>query len=95
MEKAFAKFDQTYERIVGGNGYESMRILTGMPTYGISFKGRGTSENNLYAALYGLAKKNYPMTTACCQTSRGGRGYGNLYSGHAYTLLDVFTLSNG
>lgn len=92
MEKAYAKFDQTYERIVGGNGFESMRVLTGMPTTGIAFKGSGVSESKLYAALYGLAKKNYPMTTSCCTTSPG---YGNLYSGHAYTLLDVFTLSNG
>lgn len=49
-------------------------------------------EDALYDALHGLAKKHYPMTTGCCTTDPG---YGNLVSGHAYTLLDVFTLSNG
>lgn len=90
MEKAYAKFDQTYERIVGGNGVESLRVLTAMPSTAITFK--GVNRDALYTALYGLAKKNHPMTTACCNTDPG---YGNLYSGHAYTLLDVFTLSNG
>lgn len=32
MEKAYAKLDQNYERIIAGMGYEGLRTLTGMPT---------------------------------------------------------------
>lgn len=38
MEKAYAKLDQNYDRIVGGNGDEGLRTLTGMPTDYISLK---------------------------------------------------------
>lgn len=31
LEKAFAKLDQNYDRIVGGWGKEGLRTLTGMP----------------------------------------------------------------
>jgi len=32
LEKAYAKLDQNYERIISGNGLEALRTLTGMPT---------------------------------------------------------------
>ena len=32
LEKAYAKLDQSYERIAGGSGHEGLRVLTGMPT---------------------------------------------------------------
>ena len=31
LEKAYAKVDQNYERLTGGNGDEAFRTLTGMP----------------------------------------------------------------
>lgn len=33
MEKAFAKLNQNYDRIQGGSGYESLRMLTNMPVF--------------------------------------------------------------
>jgi len=36
MEKAYAKLDQNYERIIAGMGYEGLRTLTGMPTVYLS-----------------------------------------------------------
>jgi hypothetical protein len=32
IEKAYAKLDQNYDRIIGGLGAEGLRTLTGMPT---------------------------------------------------------------
>jgi len=32
LEKAYAKLDQNYQRIVGGFGIEGLRTLTGAPT---------------------------------------------------------------
>lgn len=32
LEKAYAKLDQNYDRLVAGNGDEALRALTGMPT---------------------------------------------------------------
>lgn len=32
LEKAYAKLDQNYDRLAGGNGNEGMRTITGMPT---------------------------------------------------------------
>jgi hypothetical protein len=31
LEKAYAKLDQNYDRIIGGIGLEGLRTLTGMP----------------------------------------------------------------
>lgn len=90
LEKAYAKLDQNYERIIGGMGYEGLRTLTGMPTYYISH-GKGSDKAGSWKTLKALAGKNFPMTTPCCHN--GGK-YG-LVSGHAYTLLDVLALSDG
>lgn len=35
LEKAFAKLNQNYDRIIGGNGAEGLRALTGMPTFSL------------------------------------------------------------
>lgn len=91
MEKAYAKLDQNYERIIAGMGYEGLRTLTGMPTYYINNK-RGGAKDESWKLLKALADKNFPMTTPCCNNI--GETY-RLVSGHAYTLLNVLQLSNG
>ena len=48
LEKAFAKLDQNYDRIIGGNGREGLRTLTGMPTLYRSITNKGdTTEQRL------------------------------------------------
>jgi hypothetical protein len=90
MEKAYAKLDQNYERIIAGMGYEGLRTLTGMPTVYIS-NGRGADKDASWKKLKALAGRNFPMTTPCCHNG----GVDGLVSGHAYTLLDVVELSTG
>ena len=36
-EKAYAKFNQNYDRITGGSGYEGLKALTGMPVQRYQF----------------------------------------------------------
>lgn len=48
--------------------------------------------NALWKLVKPLAEKNYPMTTSCCHSRKP---YGGIYSGHAYTLLNLVELSNG
>jgi len=90
LEKAYAKLDGDYERIVAGMPYEGLRTLTGMPTTYVSLK-KGKDSDNTYKLLKKLADKNYPMTAPCCN----GGYYKGLVSGHAYTLLNVLELSTG
>lgn len=83
LEKAYAKLDQNYDRIVAGWGQEGLRTLTGMPTTNIAL---GLDKKDKLLPMHKhFADKNYPMTSGCCQ---GGGKYG-LISGHAYSLLDV------
>ena len=83
LEKAYAKLDQDYDRLVGGWGQEGLRTLTGMPTTNIQL---GSSKKASLLPMHKyFAGKNYPMTSGCCHS---GGVYG-LISGHAYSLLDV------
>ena len=93
MEKAYAKLDQNYERIIGGLGFEGLRTLTGMPTFYIShnYGTNATAVAESFTLLKALSEKNFPMTTPCCHNG----GVDGLVSGHAYTLLDVVELSTG
>jgi len=84
MEKAYAKLDQNYERIIAGMGYEGLRTLTGMPTAYIKLN-RGANLTATWNELKPLTGRNFPMTTPCCN----GAGVDGLVTGHAYTLLDL------
>tara|TARA_B110000977_G_C11022373_1_gene471836 strand:- start:888 stop:1112 length:225 start_codon:yes stop_codon:yes gene_type:complete len=50
MEKAYAKLDQNYERIIAGMGYEGLRTLTGMPTVYLSHA-RGANADASWTVL--------------------------------------------
>ena len=68
MEKAYAKLDQNYERIIGGMGYEGLRTLTGMPTVYLNhnYGTNATAVAESFTLLKALSEKNFPMTTPCC-----------------------------
>ena len=90
LEKSFAKLDQSYERIIAGNGAEGMRTLTGMPTFDL--KHNGNSRKDLYRIHKFISEKNYPGTAGCCNNVPGG--IDGLVSGHAYSFLDVQELKD-
>ena len=85
LEKAFAKLDQNYDRIIGGNGAEGLRTLTGKPTF--SLRHAGKPKWVLKKAHKFWAENNFPATASCCNRVAGG--IDGLVSGHAYTFLDV------
>lgn len=88
LEKAYAKLDQNYDRIVGGWGKEGLRTLTGMPV--MNFWNDQYQPEYLIPIYKSFAAKNYPMTAGCCT---GGSVYG-LVAGHAYTFLDIQELKD-
>jgi len=90
LEKAYSKFNQNYQRIIGGVSVETLHSLTGMPSTMMYTK--KMKEDEAYKLVTGLAKMNYPMTTSCCNS---GGNYKGLVHIHAYTLLDIKELSNG
>lgn len=89
LEKAFAKAHINYDNIIGGHMAEGMRKLSGMPTADLpdSFK---YDANAMRKALKMYSDRDYPLTSACCN-----QAYGQLYSGHAYTVLHYHKFNNG
>lgn len=87
LEKAYAKLDQNYDRIIGGLGAEGLRTLTGMPTVFLEHKG---NTEKLYRVYKHFAASNFPSTAGCCKN--GGKD--GLVSGHAYSFLDIAELRN-
>ena len=90
LEKAFAKLNQNYDRIIGGNGAEGLRTLTGMPTSFVKHKDL-TPTTGLAIHKY-WAMKNFPATASCCNRVAGG--IDGLITGHAYSFLDVAELKD-
>lgn len=90
LEKAYAKLDQNYQRIVGGFGIEGLRTLTGAPTTQVHHN-RGQEKDATWNTLIKYTKENYPMVAGCCNSA----DLDGLVNNHAYTLLDLTQLSNG
>ena len=90
LEKAYAKLNQNYDRIIAGSVDEGLRSLTGMPVVAIYHQYTDYSSNQLLKIYKHFAKKNYPSTAGCC------KGYGayGLASGHAYSFLDIAELKD-
>jgi len=89
FEKAFAKYNQNYERIEAGLGYEGLKVLTGAPVKFYRFE--KITEAHAWERFTGYHDVEFPMTTPCC---RANQNLG-LVSGHAYTFLGAIQLSNG
>lgn len=81
MEKAFAKFIENYAKLGGGNEWESLRAMTGMPVK--NYKSSSMTESEIYALVSESDKAGYVMTAGCYSSMDG------LVSGHAYTMLGV------
>ena len=85
MEKAYAKFNQNYERIVAGSGREGMRVLSAMPTKNYKMDSFKTADD-LWNFMVKVANKDYPQT---CGTRTSDY---NIVRGHAYTVLRTHAL---
>lgn len=90
FEKAYAKFNQNYERIQGGSGFEGLKVLTGMPVQYYPFDKLGDLEI-AWNKFSSFTNKNYAMTTPCCTVANPD----GLHSAHAYSFLGAFTLDDG
>lgn len=88
MEKAFAKFNQNYDRIQGGSGHESLRQLTNKPVFRYDHSKLNGDMEEAWKVFHDLAGKNYPAVAGCC---RGAAPHG-LITAHAYTLLGTVEL---
>lgn len=89
FEKAFAKYNQNYERIEGGLGYEGLKVLSGLPVKYYRFDNIDMA--TAWTRFSDYSNSDFPMTTPCC---RANHNYG-IISGHAYTFLGTVQLSNG
>lgn len=81
LEKAYAKFTKTYADLNGGNEWEALRAMTGMPAK--NYRTDQFSETELYSFIRSNDRNHYVMTCGCHRTHNG------LVAGHAYSLLGV------
>lgn len=81
LEKGFAKFIQTYVSLNGGNEWEALRAMAGMPVN--NFKSTDMTAEEIYGKVKVADSKGYVMTAGCHNSIDG------LVSGHAYSLLGV------
>lgn len=95
FEKAYSKFNGNYDRIEWGSGFESLRQLSGKPTYYIQHKEAKELENDEFALFHKFSKENYPMVISCCDVPKGANAPDGLQNAHAYTLLDVVEIEKG
>lgn len=92
MEKAFSKFNQNYDRIQGGSGFESLRTLLNKPTYRLvhpDWRDEAQS-NDFWKTLHSLHSRDYPSTIGCCREQPPD----NWAINHAYTLLGTHEVTD-
>lgn len=61
-EKAFAKVSQNYDRLIGGNGIEALRVVTGKPALRVQHY----DKRDLWDIHKFWADNNFPATAGCC-----------------------------
>jgi hypothetical protein len=81
LEKAYAKYSNTYASLNGGNEWEALRAMTGMPVD--NFSSSDLSQNEIWDIISAGDRAHYIMTAGCYNSEYG------LVSGHAYTVLGV------
>jgi hypothetical protein len=69
LEKAYSKLNGNYERIEGGSGFESLRMLTNKPTFFFQHTKIVDKEEEYFNLFHKMARDNYPMVVGCCDTN--------------------------
>jgi hypothetical protein len=92
IEKAFSKHMQNYDRIQGGSGMESLRILLNKPTFRLVHPDRSdtTKVDEMWKVIHHLHTQDYPATLGCCREQPPD----NWATGHAYTLLGTHEVTD-
>lgn len=86
LEKAYAKFDQNYERIIAGSGAEGLRSLTAMPTKSYMMNGQYDAfktVDKLWEFMVKTTNRDFP------QTAGTRKSKDNIVNYHAYTVLQA------
>lgn len=66
LEKAFTKLNGNYDRIVGGSGAESLRLLTNKPVFYFNHPDIVNKQAQYFKLFHKMARENYPMVVGCC-----------------------------
>lgn len=86
LEKAYAKLTKTYADMNGGNEWEALRAMTGMPVEG--YESDELTSSEIMDIITWADNKNYIMTAGCHHSQYG------LVAGHAYSLIGVNSATN-
>ena len=91
MEKAWAKIHGSYDRIVSGVVYLTLRDLTGAPGFRIN---QIQKETDLFLKLLDWDKKGYLMSSCIYNQSDTDMKKWGLLTGHAYSLIQAAEVKN-
>jgi calpain-15 len=86
MEKVCAKIHGSYDRIVSGSVYTTLRDLTGAPGFYIN---QIQKETGLFEKLLDWDKKGYMMSTSIHSKNDADMKKWGLITGHAYSLIQA------
>jgi hypothetical protein len=87
IEKAFSKIHGNYHAVEGGWMVDAGNVFLG--TGGLSINTASTTAADIWTNAVSWNSKNYVMTAAS-NTSING-----IIGSHAYTFIELYTLSNG
>ena len=86
MEKAWAKIHGSYDRIVSGTVYLTLRDLTGAPGFQISDIKK---EENLFEKIKNWDNNNYMMSASIHAQQTSEMKENGLITMHAYSLIQA------
>ena len=91
MEKAYAKINGNYEQLAAGQPSEAMKLLTNAPSFYYSLTSIGATHT--WSLLVEGVTNGYFMSLGTSSGSDQTNGPYNLPKGHAYTVLQVITVT--
>ena len=91
MEKAYAKINGNYEQLSGGYPTEGMKLLTNAPSFYYDLTDFGATY--VWSLLVEGMTNGYFMSLGTSAGSDQTNGPYNLPNGHAYTILQVITIT--